>query len=262
MGVRIAVHGACGRMGQRVVHCVAADPEAVLVGAVESANHPLLGQDIGIVCGLGEKKVPITSELPARVDAIIDFSIPEPSLAMVRRAVDRKIPIVVATTGHEKEQREEIESAAHQIPLLLSANLSLVVNLLFKLTAEAGKALAGKDFDVEIIEQHHRFKADSPSGTALRFAEIVEKTMQHSHRRHGREGILGERPRNEIGLHAVRAGDNVGQHTILFSTLGESLELVHRSSSRDSYAKGAVAAAKFLVGKPAGPYSMADVLGI
>jgi 4-hydroxy-tetrahydrodipicolinate reductase len=249
-------------MGQRVVHCVVADDDAELVAAIDSAQNPLLGQDIGQVCGLGSLGVPITSQLPSRVDVIIDFSLPEPSLQIIGQAIERKIPVVVATTGHEKEQRGEIEAAAHLIPILWSANLSLVVNLLFKLTAEAGKALAGKDFDVEIIEHHHRFKADSPSGTALRFADIVEKAMHQTSRRHGREGIVGERPRHEIGLHAVRAGDNVGQHTILFSTLGESLELVHRSSSRDSYAKGAVAAAKFLVGKEAGMYSMADVLGL
>jgi 4-hydroxy-tetrahydrodipicolinate reductase len=249
-------------MGQRVVHCVVADPQTALAGALESPQHPLLGQDIGIIAGLGEQKVLVTHELPPGVDAIIDFSLPEPSIAIIRQAIERKIPIVVATTGHEPAQKNEIEHASRQIPLLHSANLSLVVNLLFKLTAEAGKALAGKDFDVEIIEQHHRFKADSPSGTALRFAEIVEKHMHQDKRRHGREGIVGERPRNEIGLHAVRAGDNIGQHTVLFSTLGESLELVHRSSSRDSYAKGAVAAAKFLVGKAPGLYSMADVLGI
>jgi 4-hydroxy-tetrahydrodipicolinate reductase len=249
-------------MGQRVVHNVVTDPSTTLASALDAADHPLLGQDIGTICGLGEKNVPVRATLADNVDAIIDFSIPEPSMAIVREALARKIPIVVATTGHEKHQKEEILSASKTIPVLMSANLSLVVNLLFKLTAEAGKALAGKDFDVEIIEHHHRFKADSPSGTALRFAEIVENNMQQNHRQHGREGIVGERPRNEIGIHAIRAGDNVGQHTILFSTLGESLELVHRSSSRDSYAKGAVAAAKFLVGKPAGLYSMGDVLGI
>lgn len=262
MTISVGVHGACGRMGQRVVHGLASDPAVRVAAALESSNHPLSGRDIGEVCGLRPLGVAVSEALPDGIDVVVDFSIPSASLAVARLCRDRRIPLVVATTGHTDVQREEILAASGVLPLLFAANLSLVVNLMMKLAREAGRALRGRDFDVEIIEQHHRFKHDSPSGTALRFAEILEETMGLSRRRHGREGIVGERPRDEIGLHAVRAGDNVGQHTILFGAIGESLELVHRSTSRDSYAKGAVAAAKFLAGKPPGLYSMADVLGI
>ena len=137
-----------------------------------------------------------------------------------------------------------------------------MVNVLFKLVREAGTALKGKGFDVEIIERHHRFKKDSPSGTALHFARVVQEAMGQTELRHGREGLVGERPAQEIGIHAIRAGDNVGEHTIIFSALGETMELVHKSSSRDSYARGALEAAKFLAGKPAGRYTMDDVLGL
>jgi 4-hydroxy-tetrahydrodipicolinate reductase len=140
--------------------------------------------------------------------------------------------------------------------------MSLVVNLLFKLVKDAAVALKGKGFDVEIIERHHRFKKDSPSGTAMHFARIVQEAMNIPKVVHGREGLVGERPAAEIGVHAVRAGDNVGEHTVIFSALGETLELVHKGYSRDSYARGALLAAKFLANRPAGRYTMADVLGL
>ena len=144
----------------------------------------------------------------------------------------------------------------------MAPNMSLVVNVLFELVRHSGEMLNGKDFDAEIIEWHHRYKKDSPSGTALHFARIIQKAMGQTELRHGREGIVGERPQSEIGMHAIRGGDNVGEHTIIFSTIGETLELVHKGSSRDSYARGALEAAKFLAGKPPGRYSMNDVLGL
>jgi 4-hydroxy-tetrahydrodipicolinate reductase len=176
--------------------------------------------------------------------------------------VARRIPIVIATTGHSDEERKEIEAAAHMTAVLMSPNMSLVVNVLFKLTEMAGNLLAGKGYDVEILERHHRFKKDSPSGTALHFARVVQQAMGQTELRHGREGLVGERPATEIGLHAIRAGDAVGEHTIIFAAMGEALELVHKGSSRDAYARGALQAAKWLAGKPAGRYSMNDVLGL
>src|SRR5262249_17982257 len=170
------------------------------------------------------------------------------------------IPLVVATTGHSAEQRRAIEEAAHDTALLMAPNMSLAVNVLFELVRQAGELLAGKGFDVEIIERHHRFKKDAPSGTALQFARIVQEGMGQAELRHGREGLVGERPPTEIGVHALRVGDNVGEHEIVFSTLGETLELVHKGHSRDSYARGALLAAKFLAGKPAGRYGMDDAL--
>ena len=200
--------------------------------------------------------------LDTQVDCVIDFSSPAGTLGILQTCIDRKIPIVVATTGHEHRERSEILAAAHHTAVLFSPSMSLVVNLLFSLTKAASVALKGKGFDVEIIERHHRFKKDSPSGTAAHFAKIVQAEMGQKHIRNGREGIVGERPLDEIGVHSVRGGDNVGEHTIVFTTLGETMELVHKGFSRDSYALGALAAAKFLVGKEAGLYTMADVLGL
>ncbi len=260
----IGINGACGRMGQRLVHLAREDPALTLGAALEAPAHPQQGRDVGEVCGLGPVGVPvrhgITPEM--RLEVVIDFSVPEGTLALLPQCVAHRVPLVVATTGFTAEQRREVEAAAHEIAVLQSPNMSLVVNVLFKLVREAGTALRGKGFDVEIIERHHRFKKDSPSGTALHFARVVQEVMGQTELRHGREGLVGERPAQEIGIHAVRAGDNVGEHTIIFSALGETMELVHRSSSRDSYARGALEAAKFLAGQPAGRYTMNDVLGL
>ena len=264
MPITIAIHGACGRMGQRLVALAYEDPELVLLAAIDSPNHPRIGHDAGELAGLGVIGLPVLGELPLEIrpEAIIDFSSPHGTMAILKTCTDRGIPLVVATTGHEPHEKAEIEAAAHHTALLFSPNLSLVVNLLFKLTKLTAESLNGQGFDVEIIERHHRLKKDSPSGTAMHFAKIVQAAMGQPDVVHGREGIVGERPATEIGMHAVRAGDNVGEHTILFSTMGESLELVHKGTSRDSYAKGALAAAKFLAGQGAGRYSMADVLGL
>jgi 4-hydroxy-tetrahydrodipicolinate reductase len=264
MKTPIAIYGACGRMGRRVIALAQDDPELQVVAAVEGPGHAALGRDAGEVAGAAPLGVAVTAEIPlsARPECVIDFSSPAGTMAVVKTCVDRKFPLVVATTGHEPEQKAEIEHAAHQTAILYSPNLSLVVNLLFKLTRFAAEKLAGKGFDVEIIERHHRLKKDAPSGTAVQFARVVQQEMGQLHLRHGREGLVGERPAGEIGLHAVRAGDNVGEHTILFCAPGESLELVHKATSRDSYALGALQAARFLAGKPAGRYSMDDVLGL
>jgi 4-hydroxy-tetrahydrodipicolinate reductase len=259
---RIGMHGATGRMGKRVCDLVWQDAELELAAAVASPDDQTLGEDVGVVAGFGESGVKIASSLPDDLDAVIDFSAPEGCLHAVATCAATGVPIVVATTGLTPDQQKRVEAAAEKTAVLIAANCSLVVNLLMKLTETAGSLLRGRDFDVEIVERHHRFKADAPSGTALAFARILQSTMGLDVQRHGREGLTGVRPPNEIGLHAVRAGDNVGEHTIIFSTLGETMELVHKGHSRDSYAKGAVAAAKFLIGKKPGLYSMADVLGL
>lgn len=264
MKTKLAIHGACGRMGQRLVALAHDDKSLQVIAAVDSPSHPKIGTDAGELAGVGSIGVPVTGELPLKShpDCVIDFSAPAGTVNILRTCVDRKLPLVVATTGLEKEHLAEIDHAAHHTAVLLSPSMSLVVNVLFKLTKLAAEALAGKGFDVEIVERHHRFKKDSPSGTAAQFAQIVQQAMHQKRIVYGREGLVGERPADEIGVHAVRAGDSVGEHTILFSTLGETMELVHKGSSRDSYALGALAAAKFLAGKPAGRYSMADVLGL
>jgi 4-hydroxy-tetrahydrodipicolinate reductase len=251
-------------MGQRLVALAHEDRQLHIVAAIDAPGNPRVGQDAGVVAGVGQIGVSITSELPlsTRPECVIDFSSPAGTMAILKTCVDRRLPLVVATTGHDPAQREEILSCAHQTAILYSPNMSLVVNLLFKLTRVAAEVLKGKGFDVEIIERHHRHKKDAPSGTAVHFARIVQETMGQRHIRHGREGMVGERPDDEIGVHAVRAGDNVGEHTILFAAAGEALELVHKGTSRDSYALGALEAAKFMAGKGAGVYSMADVLGL
>lgn len=236
-------------MGQRLVALAREDDSLAIVAMVDRFANADLG---------------ITTEIPlsTRVDCAIDFSSPDGTLSILKTCVDRKLPLVIATTGLEAHHKAEIASAAHFIPILLSPSMSLVVNLLFKLTKLAGEALAGKGFDVEIVERHHRLKKDSPSGTAMQFAKIVQEAMLQTEIVHGREGLVGERPATEIGMHAVRGGDSVGEHTVIFTALGETMELVHKGSSRDSYARGALLAAKFLAGKGAGHYTMMDVLGL
>jgi 4-hydroxy-tetrahydrodipicolinate reductase len=260
----LAINGAAGRMGQRLVCLAREDPELALGAALEASDSPFLGRDIGEVCGLGPLGVAVRPDLPLneRIDVVIDFSAPAGTMAVLPQCVTRRLPLVVATTGHTAEQKRDLEAAAHDTALLMAPNMSLAVNVLFRLVNEAARLLAGKDFDVEVVERHHRFKKDAPSGTALHFARLIQEAMGGGELRHGREGLLGERPRREIGVHALRVGDNVGEHTIVFSTLGETLELVHKGHSRDSYARGALLAAKFLAGKPAGRYNMNDVLGL
>lgn len=258
----IGVNGACGRMGQRIVAGVVADPDCELAAALESAQSPNLGRDIGDICGLGPLGVSVTAEPTKPIDGIIDFSVPAATLALAKLCAAQEIPLLVATTGFSPEERAELVEYHHETPLLIASNCSLVVNLLNKLVAEAATVLKGRDFDVEIIERHHRFKVDAPSGTALTFADIISEKMEITGRTYGREGLVGQRPSNEIGIHAVRTGDNVGEHTIVFSTIGETLELVHKGHSRDSYVKGAVAGVKFLAGKKPGLYTMKDVLGL
>jgi 4-hydroxy-tetrahydrodipicolinate reductase len=264
MKTSIAINGAGGRMGQRLVALAREDAGLQVIAAVDAPGMPAIGRDAGEIAGVGATGVPVTGELPLepRPACVIDFSAPAGTMAILPVCVVRKIPLVVATTGHTAAQKAEIEEAAHDTAILYSPNMSLVVNLLFKLVRQAAEALKGKGFDAEIIERHHRFKKDSPSGTAMHFAEIVRDAMGGGKFVHGREGIVGERTADEIGVHAVRGGDNVGEHTMVFTTLGETLEVVHKGHSRDSYARGALLAAKFLATRTAGRYSMADVLGL
>jgi 4-hydroxy-tetrahydrodipicolinate reductase len=264
MTTHVGVNGACGRMGQRILRLALEDKELRVTAALDAPGHPLLGKDVGEVLGVGSLGVPVRSELPLgqRLDVLIDFSLPEGTLAVLPVCVERRIPLVVATTGHTPAQRKEIEEAAHETAVLMAPNMSLAVNVLMKLVGQAAAVLRDKGFDVEITERHHRFKKDSPSGTALHFARIIQEAMGQTHLRHGREGLVGERPAHEIGIHAIRVGDNVGEHTIIFSTLGETLELTHRAHTRDCYARGALQAAKFLADRPPGRYSMNDVLGL
>jgi 4-hydroxy-tetrahydrodipicolinate reductase len=262
MPLRIAIHGAAGRMGRRLVALAAADPHLTITAALESPAYPLLGQDAGAIAGAGPLGVPLSSAIASPVDVVIDFSVPAAVDSILATCRRQKLALVVATTGLEPLQIETLRAAAREIPLLWSPSMSLTVNLTMKLCELAGRALADKDADVEILERHHRFKEDSPSGTALKFGAIVAAAMGQTEHRHGRSGRPGKRPHGEIGYHAIRVGDNPGEHTIVFGLLGETLELTVRATNRDCYASGALAAAKFLAGKPAGLYGMNDVLGL
>jgi len=259
---RIAIHGAAGRMGQRLVALAAADEALVLAATLESPEHPRLGEDAGIVAGAGSLGVPLSVRLHADVDAVIDFSLPEAADGVIALCLQRRIPLVMATTGLSESQSERLHAAAESIPVLWAPNMSLAVNLAMKLAETAGRALKDKDADVEILERHHRFKEDSPSGTALKFGRIIAEVMGQKEHRHGRQGRPGKRPHDEIGYHAVRVGDNPGEHTVVFAMLGEMIEITVRATNRDCYAQGALAAAKFLVGKPPGLYGISDVLGL
>lgn len=264
MPTRIAVHGAAGRMGCRVVALAAKDADFQVVAAIEAPAHPNFGQDAGQVAGIGPLGVAIGDQLPDEVDAVIDFSVPAAAAELATRCAERRLPLVVATTGMDEQQAAQIRSAAQQIPIVWAPNMSLAVNLAMKLAQVAARSLRDhpEGVDVEIIEWHHRFKQDAPSGTALRFGQLIGEAMGQTRQRHGREGLVGERPRDEIGYHAVRAGDNPGEHTILFGLLGESLELAVRATSRDCYARGALAAARYVVAQPPGLYNMFHVLGL
>jgi 4-hydroxy-tetrahydrodipicolinate reductase len=262
--MKLAIHGAAGRMGQRVTALAAKDSRFQIVAALESANHPLLGTDAGLIAGVDELGVPLGVVGESTADVVIDFSVPDAAVAVVAHCVEFKRPVVVATTGLDGDQQAYIARAAKSIPIVWSPSMSTAVNVAMKLTDIAAKALRDlpTGVDVEIIECHHRFKEDAPSGTALKFGNIIAEAMGITEHTHGRSGRPGQRPHNEIGYHAVRAGDNPGEHTILFGMLGETLELRVAASNRDCYAQGALLAAEWLVGKPPDLYGMSDVLGL
>lgn len=246
-------------MGTRLIQLIQCDPALRLGAALDRPNHPKQGEDAGVLAGVGAVGIPLASALDRPVDVVIDFSLPAGTLALVPFCAERRIPVVIGTTGFEPEQRRAVETHASAIPLLIASNFSKAVNLLMRLAGEAAQAL-GDTADIEIIERHHHFKKDAPSGTALRLAEIVGQAIDSNRFVHGRAGQVGERPRGEIGLHALRTGDNPGEHTVVFGLMGECLELSHRALNRDGFALGALDAAKFLAGKPPRLYTMNDLL--
>jgi 4-hydroxy-tetrahydrodipicolinate reductase len=262
--LQLAIHGAAGRMGQRLIALASADESLQLVAAIDNARHPKMGTDAGLLAGVGEIGIPLTSELSVPAGAVIDFSVPAATTAILQACASAGVPLVLATTGLSPEQHALVREASARIPIVSAPSMSLAVNLTMKLCEIAGQAL--KDHpsgaDVEIIERHHRFKEDAPSGTALRFGEIIGTAMNLTRRVHGREGRPGARPHDEIGYHAVRVGDNPGEHTIIFGLLGETIELRVAATNRDCYAHGALAAAKFVAQQRPGLYSMNDVLGL
>lgn len=262
--LRVGIHGAAGRMGQRLVSLGAEDPDLEVVACLEHSSHPAIGQDAGRVAGVREIGVLMTHQLEMDTDAMIDFSVPAGVERVVDVCRDRSVALVLATTGLDADQLQQVRDASEQIPIVHAPNMSLAVNLVMKLARIAAEHLKdyGPGADVEIIERHHRFKEDAPSGTALEFGKLVADVMQQQHHVHGRQGRPGARPHEEIGYHALRTGDNPGEHTVVFGMMGETVELIVRSTNRDCYALGALAAAKFVAGKPAGMYSMSDVFSL
>ena len=263
--LRVGVNGAAGRMGQMLVRLIADAAGMELTAALEALDHPDMHRDAGVLAGVGELDVGLSSDLPSigTLDVMIDFSTPESTVKCAQLCADRGVSLVVGTTGLSDVEIETALSASTQVPMVFAPNMSVGVNVLLDLVGRAATML-GDDYDVEIVETHHRFKKDAPSGTALKFAErIAEVTGRNlaTDLVHGRQGQTGLRSQREIGVHAVRAGDVVGEHVITFATLGERVELVHRAHSRETFARGALRAARFIVCKPAGLYTMADVLG-
>ena len=258
--VEVIICGARGKMGRAILEAAAGFKDLKIAGLVEAPGHPDVGRSISV----GGAALRVTSILPAVPRAVvIDFSSPQAAVARAREACERGFPLVVGTTGLTQGQVGKIAKAAKTIPVVRSSNMSLGVNVLWDLVYRAAKML-GSAADVEIIEAHHGGKKDAPSGTALSIADKVREARGEAGPQklvHGREGLLGARPRGEIGIHAVRGGDIAGDHTVLFAMQGERLELTHRAHGREALARGALRAALFAANAKAGLYGMNDVLG-
>lgn len=242
MSLTLLLHGARGRMGQAVT--AAAAGQGLRIGAaIDVGDDPAAG---------------LTA-----CDVIVDFSAPAATAALLQLAVARHKPIVIGTTGHSADEKARLLALAAQVPCVWAGNFSVGVNVLFALTQKAARLL-GPDYDAEVIEMHHRFKKDAPSGTAARLVEIIleQRHLTAAALRHGRKGLTGERSPGEVGIHAVRGGDVVGDHTVIFAGPGERLELVHKASDRAILARGALRAAQWVVSQPPGVYDMQDVLGL
>ncbi|GMU23299.1 MAG: 4-hydroxy-tetrahydrodipicolinate reductase [Phycisphaerae bacterium] len=262
--VQLAIAGIAGRMGLRIYTLATRDSRFDVVAGLEAAGSPQVGEDAGELAGLGRTGLPVQDRTQTEFDVLIDFSTPEGTAHWLDYSVVCRRPIVIGTTGHSPDQAAQIESAAATIPVLKSTNMSVGVNVMFKLAAQMAAAL-GDDYDVEIVEAHHRFKADAPSGTAITLRDSIVKATGRDAEQdviYGRRGNTGQRPPRQIGMHALRVGDTVGEHEVHFGNLGETLVLKHSAHTRDTFALGALRAAAWLAGKPPGRYSMFDVLGL
>ncbi len=265
--INVVVAGAAGRMGSRIVNLIFRNPEMKLVGAIERDDHPYLGKDVGEICGTGKLGLEITSNLQftlEKAQVLIEFTTPAATLDHLELCRREKKAMVIGTTGFQPEEIARIKEASSIIPCVLAPNMSVGVNVLFKIVKEIVGTL-GSSYDAEVIEMHHRGKKDAPSGTALRLGEILAASRGEDLQRvaiYGRKGLTGERKPEEIGIHSLRGGDVVGDHIIVFAGEGERLEITHRAHSRDTFAHGALRAAKFVVTAPAGLYDMQDVLGL
>jgi 4-hydroxy-tetrahydrodipicolinate reductase len=259
----IAITGAAGRMGSRLIALAKEDGSFQIVGAVERPDHPAQARDAGEIAGVGAIGVPITYDLKPTPQVLIDFTAPQSMRHWLKTCRDRGIAMVIGTTGLSDPDYATVDINSRDIPILQAPNMSLGVNLLFKIAGEVAKVL-GDDYDVEIIEAHHRFKKDAPSGTAKGLADAILKVTGKSRDalvfdRHGDEA---PRKKGDIGMHALRIGDEVGRHTAYFAALGERLELTHVATNRDTFVHGALRAAKWLANQKPGRYRMSDMLGL
>lgn len=265
--IRVSVMGAAGRMGQRIIHFLSQDGEVKIVGAVERSGHPSLGADAGLLAGFGDINVPLTNDLKessSGSDVIVDFTSPGSTLEAAEYASSEGKAMVIGTTGFTGEERSRLEELSKTFPCVIAPNMSIGVNVMFEMTKILARTL-GDEYDVEIIEAHHRHKVDSPSGTALRLGEAAAEGLGRGFQdvaRFERHGRIGERPPKEIGMQTIRGGDIVGEHTVMFIGEGERLELVHRALNRDNFAKGVLRAVKWIYNKPPGRYTMKDVLSL
>ena len=265
--IKVTICGAAGRMGRELLAVFLNDKEVSIVGAVEDAGSKHLGQDAGLLAGMDASGVKISHDFDksvAEADTIVDFTNPKAALRNLEAAAKLGKSVVIGTTGFSQEETAVVKSRAERVPVVLSPNMSQGVNVLFHLVKEAAELL-GEQFEVEMFEVHHDLKKDAPSGTALQFGRIIAEARKKTLEQvavFGRQGIVGERKKEEMGILALRMGDVVGEHTIIFAGPGERVEFTHKASSRKTFASGALRAVKFLKGKKSGFYTMKDVLGI
>lgn len=263
--IRAIVVGAAGKMGNRIIHILRETPSIELGQAVERPDHPSLGRDIGEIMGLGRLGILLEGKMRKEGgEVIINFSTPAASLECLEFARDNNLAIVIGTTGFNSEQLERVKELSKSVRCVLAPNMSVGMNVMFRVVQDIAQVL-GPEYDVEILEAHHRLKKDSPSGTAVRLGELIANALGRNLDQvgvYGRRGIIGERTKEEIGMQVIRAGDIIGEHTVLFGGVGERLEITHRAHSRDNFARGAIKAALWIVNQPNGLYDMQDVLGL
>jgi len=265
--VKAIVAGAAGRMGKRIIHMIGGSREIALAAAFERPGHAAVNQDVGLVAGLGELGVKVAGsleEVAKEGDVLIDFTTPEATLNNLRAAASKGLAVVIGATGISGNMLDEVKELARNVRCVMSPNMSVGMNVMFRLVKDTA-AILGKDYDMEILEVHHRFKKDAPSGTAMRLAQVLaaatERNLDDS-AVYERKGLIGERTAQEIGIQTLRAGDITGEHTVMFGGIGERLELIHRAHNRDNFARGALKAAAWIVARPPGLYDMQDVLGL
>ena len=263
--IKAIVVGAAGKMGSRIIHIIKETPSIELYRAIERSDHPSIGKDIGEIIGLGKVGIPLEGELKrAGGDVIINFTNPKTSIESLEFAKETGSAGVIGTTGMSPEQIGRIKDLSKSVRCVFSPNMSVGVNVMFRIVQEVAQVL-GPEYDIEIFEAHHRLKKDSPSGTAVKIGELIAKAIGRDFGQvgvYGRKGMVGERTKEEIGMQVIRAGDIVGEHTVLFGGVGERLEIIHRAHSRDNFARGAIRAALWVVNQPNGLYDMQDVLGL